>query len=204
MSVSLGEIETLSAKEIRARLGMILMELDGFKDLYEQRVIQHLIPELADLENYHQNLEYHPEGTVYNHYCEAFNTYCDNPQRTEMGAWALLFHDFAKTIVAEWRETEHHHTFHRHEKVGGEIFAEKYRDGPIFFTEKEADTLHWVIRQHTNFYRVARHQKSLAIAHHPAFDLLCEVTKADCMRTNWEFHDERKGYFTALREAFPL
>ncbi len=61
MSVSLGEIETLSAKEIRARLGMILMEPDGFKDLYEQRVIQHLIPELADLENYHQNLEYHPE-----------------------------------------------------------------------------------------------------------------------------------------------
>ena len=105
MSVSLREIVTMSAKEIRARLGTILMQPDGFKDLYEQGVGQHLIPELADLENYHQNLEYHPEGTVYNHYCEAFNTYCDNPQRTEMGAWALLFHDFAKTIVAEWRET---------------------------------------------------------------------------------------------------
>ncbi len=193
------DVKASTPLEVRERVGNLLTQKEGFNYLYEIGVIQYLIPELSHLEDYHHNLEYHPEGSLYNHYCEVFKKYCENPSKTELGAWAVLFHDVAKTVVAEWRQDKGHHTFYLHEKVGGEIFQEKYFNGVIYFNEIEAEAIKWVIRQHRNFYKVARKQKSLDLVNHPDYDLLLEVTKADSMGANSEFYQERLNYFKNLQ-----
>jgi poly(A) polymerase len=197
------EVQTATPQQVRNRIGPILMQREGFHYLYEEGVIQYLIPELSDLEDYHHNANYHPEGSLYNHYCLAIDTYCAVENRTELGAWALLFHDVAKSVVAEWKPKEEFHTYILHEKVGSELFNEKYRNGAIHFSSDEADALAWVIKEHNNFCRVAKQKKSLVIVHHPHYELLCEVARADAMEINHDFYLERLEYFAGLKRAFP-
>ncbi len=196
------EIRDSDPVQIRKRIGEILYQREGFHYLYEEGIIQYLIPELNDLEDYHHNAKYHPEGSLYNHYCLAFDTYYESEDRTELGAWALLFHDVAKSVVAEWKP-EGYHSYIMHEKIGSELFHDKYREGVIHFTPEEADAIEWVIKEHNNFCRVVKQKKSLALVHHPNFKLLCETARADAMQVNREFYLERIEYFADLKEQFP-
>jgi hypothetical protein len=196
------DIQTYSPKQVRKIIGDFLVQKEGFQYLYEEGIIQYLIPELSDLNKYLHREEYHPEGSLYEHYSLAFDTYYNNENKTELGAWALLFHDVAKPLTAEWKP-EGYHSFIRHESEGGKLFREHYREGSIYFTPDEADGIEWVIKQHNNFCRVARQKKSLVIVHHPHYELLCEVARADAMDINHSFYQERAEYFTDLRKQFP-
>lgn len=197
------ELKTSTPEKVRKKVGDILFQKEGFHYLYEEGIIQYLIPELSDLESYQHNPKYHPEGSLYNHYCVAFDTYYDSKDKTELGAWALLFHDVAKTVVADWKPEVGYHSYIMHEKVGSELFKDKYRDGIISFSEEEADAIEWVIKEHNNFCRVAKEKKSLALIHHPDFKLLCEVAQADAMRVNRDFYLSRIEYFSMMKSKFP-
>ncbi len=196
------DMQTHSPKQVRKRIGAFLIQKQGFQYLYAEGIIQHLIPELSDLDKYHHRKEYHPEGSLYAHYSLAFDTYYTNENRTELGAWALLFHDIAKPLTSEWKP-EGYHSFIRHESEGGKLFREHYREGSIYFTPDEADGSEWVIKEHNNFCRVARQKKSLVIVHHPHYELLCEVARADAMEINHDFYLERLEYFAGMKRAFP-
>ena len=196
------EMKTATPEQVRKRISPILMQREGFHYLYEEGIIQYLIPELSELETYHHNSKYHPEGSLYNHYSLAFDKYYSDENRTELGAWALLFHDVAKSLTAVWKP-EGYHSFIRHESEGGKLFKKYYRTSPIYFSEDECDAIEWVIKEHNNFCRVAKQKKSLAIVHHPNFKLLCEVARADAMAINHEFYLERVKYFADLKIEFP-
>tara|TARA_R110001583_G_scaffold46195_9_gene145230 strand:- start:259 stop:897 length:639 start_codon:yes stop_codon:yes gene_type:complete len=196
------DMKTATPEQVRKRISPLLMQREGFHYLYEEGIIQYLIPELSDLESYQHNDKYHPEGSLYNHYALAFDKYYSNEDRTELGAWALLFHDVAKPLTAEWKP-EGYHSFIRHESEGGKLFNKNYRNGVIYFSSDESDAIEWVIRQHNNFCQVAKQKKSLALVHHPYYNLLCEVAQADAMMVNHDFYLERLEYFATLKLKFP-
>ena len=55
-------------------VSLILQTKGGFRELYEQGVIQKLLPELDGIEQYLHSPKYHPEGNLLEHYCLAFDT----------------------------------------------------------------------------------------------------------------------------------
>ena len=141
-------ISSLSKSRLRDELGKVLMQPDGFKLLMEYGIIPAIIPELRYTHKYMHSLKYHPEGSLYNHYIEAFKTFNDNLNKTELGAWALLFHDIAKPTTAKWNGS--YHTFIGHDKVGKDIILNNYnyQEGPIQFTKKELKAIAWVTDNH--------------------------------------------------------
>ena len=107
--------------------------------LMETGILPILMPEFRNMKDYHHKLDYHPEDTLYNHYIEAFKKFTTIENRSELGAWALLFHDIAKPQTAEWNEEEGYHTFYGHNKQGAQLVLDNYNntDGPFEFSKKE-------------------------------------------------------------------
>ena len=157
-------------------------------------------PEYDNMDELFHNQQYHPEGdgSLKAHMIAAFekwknisnagfgcNTYFSGilEKESTVGFWALVFHDIGKQACAEWRLGDWDRgfcSFIGHESVGADIFVEKYSDlNPV--VSRYADEIEWVIRQHTNFWQVGKHGKSLAIAKHPAFLTLAQVCLADKM-----------------------
>jgi hypothetical protein len=166
-------------------VSLILQTKGGFRELYEQGVIQKLLPELDGIEQYLHSPKYHPEGNLLEHYCLAFDTlaklmkdYVIDEHTTHVVVWSLLFHDIGKPDCAKLNEEENFHSFIKHESRGGDIFAMLYAD---MMKDYNPSTIEWIIRQHTNYWNIKKHGKSLAMANHEAFELLSLVCQADKM-----------------------
>ena len=54
------DMKTATPEQVRKRISPLLMQREGFHYLYEEGIIQYLIPELSDLESYQHNNKYHP------------------------------------------------------------------------------------------------------------------------------------------------
>ena len=169
------------------QISLALQTQGGFRDLYEQGVIQKLIPELDGIEQYLHSPKYHPEGNLLEHYCLAFDTLAEllsfhlypiDAPTTHTVVWSLLFHDIGKPDCAKLNEEENFHSFIKHESKGGDIFAMLYAD---MMKDYNPSTIEWIIRQHTNYWNIKKHGKSLAMANHEAFELLSLVCQADKM-----------------------
>ena len=157
----------------------------GFRDLYEQGIVQELIPELDGIEQYLHSPKYHPEGNLLEHYCLAFDTLVElmkdciiDEHTKQVIVWSLLFHDIGKPECAKLNEEENFHSFIKHESTGGDIFAMHYGE---MMKNYKPSTIEWIIRQHTNYWNIKKHGKSLAMANHEAFELLSLVCQADKM-----------------------
>ncbi|SVB21553.1 uncharacterized protein METZ01_LOCUS174407 [marine metagenome] len=166
-------------------VSLILQTKGGFRELYEQGVIQKLLPELDGIEQYLHSPKYHPEGNLLEHYCLAFDTlaklmkdYVIDEHTTNVVVWSLLFHDIGKPDCAKLNEEENFHSFIKHESRGGDIFAMLYAD---MMKDYSPTKIEWIIRQHTNYWNIKKHGKSLAMANHEAFELLSLVCQADKM-----------------------
>jgi len=180
-------IPTLSARRLRDEIGKVLFYPEGFTILMETGVLPTLMPEFRDLKQYEHNLQYHPEGNVYNHYIKAFRTWTKLPTRTELGGWALLFHDVAKPETAEWKGQ--FHTYYGHDKVGEQIILERYNNetGPFEFSRKELKSLGWTTRYHLmKFWEMKKPLKVAEMGNSEHFPLLLEVVYGDSMGD----HDE--------------
>lgn len=172
----------------------------------EDITLNHFLEDLENIEEFSNSRElfhsraYHPEGdgSLYAHMVEVFNTWVQNPLRTLLGYYGILFHDIGKQECAEWKgDDKGFHSFIKHESVGVRIFMEKYSDMNPFVSENK-DGIAWVIAQHTNFWNVKKHGKSLAIATHPRLHTLHEVCKADKMGFKDEECMDRYCYFLQL------
>jgi len=166
-------------------VSLILQTKGGFRELYEQGVIQKLLPELDGIEQYLHSPKYHPEGNLLEHYCLAFDTlaklmkdYVIDEHTTNVVVWSLLFHDIGKPDCAKLNEEENFHSFIKHESRGGDIFAMLYAD---MMKDYSPTKIEWIIRQHTNYWNIKKHGKSLAMANNEAFELLSLVCQADKM-----------------------
>jgi len=159
-------------------------------------------PEFDNMDELIHSRVYHPEGdgSLHAHMIAAFEKWKENPERTTVGFWALVFHDIGKQACAVEKPTWGCHSFIKHESVGADIFADKYSDlNPI--VDSYSDMIEWVIRQHTNFWQIKKHGKAEAIAKHQAFPLLAEVCLADKMGFKDDEWAERMVFFASKRKA---
>ena len=177
-------VTTLSGRRLRDEIGKVLVEPNGYQMLMETGILPALMPEFRGMESYHHKLDYHPEDTLYNHYIEAFKKFTTIPNRTEMGAWALLFHDIAKPQTADWNETEGYHTFYGHDKQGGKLVLENYnnQNGPFEFSKKELQAIAWTTDNHLGrFWEMKKPMKVAAMRNNENYPLLVEVVTGDTM-----------------------
>ena len=177
-------VTTLSGRRLRDEIGKVLVEPNGYQMLMETGILPALMPEFRGMESYHHKLDYHPEDPLYNHYIEAFKKFTTIPNRTEMGAWALLFHDIAKPQTADWNETEGYHTFYGHDKQGGKLVLENYnnQNGPFEFSKKELQAIAWTTDNHLGrFWEMKKPMKVAAMRNNENYPLLVEVVTGDTM-----------------------
>ena len=177
-------ILTLSSPRLRIEIGKVLVEPNGFQMLMETGILPILMPEFRNMKDYHHKLDYHPEDTLYNHYIEAFKKFTTIKNRSEMGAWALLFHDIAKPQTAEWNEEGGYHTFYGHDKQGAKLVLDNYNNtvGPFEFSKKELQAIAWTTDNHLGkFWDMQKPMKISAIRNDERFPLLVEVVTGDTM-----------------------
>ena len=192
-------VKTLSKSRLRLEIEKVLVQPNGFKMLMDLNIIPTIIPEMRNIKDYVHSLKYHTEGNLYNHYIEAFKLFNDNPNKTELGAWALLFHDIAKPTTAKWNGS--YHTFIGHDKVGSQIVLDNYnyQKGPIQFNKKELTAIAWVTKNHlAPFWNMTNKLKVAKLANNPNFSLLVEVAKADAMGLNDDLFQSRLDYFEEI------
>ena len=177
-------VSTLSGRRLRDEIGKVLVEPNGYKLLMETGILPVLMPEFRGMEQYHHKLDYHPEDTLYNHYIEAFKKFTTIPNRTELGSWALLFHDIAKPQTADWNEEGGYHTFYGHDKQGGQLVLENYnnQNGPFEFSKKELQAIAWTTDNHLGrFWEMKKPMKVAAMRNNENYPLLVEVVTGDTM-----------------------
>jgi len=175
-------VKTLSSRRLRDEIGQCLYYPNGYRLLMETGILPILMPELKGIKKYQHNLIYHPEGNLYNHYIECFNTWTKLENRTELGGWGLLFHDIAKPVTADWNGEVH--TFHKHDTVGEKLILEKYNNekGPFEFSKNELRTLAWTTKMHLGkFWRMKRVKKVADMGNNSGYPLLLEVIFGDSM-----------------------
>ena len=225
---NLSWIERISPPRMRDEMGKVLMQKGGFQELYALGVIPLLMPELRDIKDLEHNPAYHPEGSVFGHYCAMFDRLGDAvkesppaptpiyfPQfghRTAGGgasdiiAWALLFHDIGKKATAEASTKGDFFSFHAHESVGASIFRENYGSGktasPYEFSRKESEAITWTTLFHLGkFWDTKKFAKVQKMVMSPYFDLLCSVAYFDTsMRIKGERFGERMEYLLDTKE----
>jgi len=177
-------VNDLSSKRRRDEIGKALVYPNGFTLLMESGILPTLMPEFRNMKDYHHKLDYHPEDTLYNHYIEAFNKFTTIPNRTELGAWALLFHDIAKPQTAEWNEEGGYHTFYGHDKQGSKLVLENYNNtnGPFEFSKKELQAIAWTTDNHLGrFWEMKKPIKVANLRNNENYPLLVEVVTGDTM-----------------------
>jgi len=177
-------VNDLSSKRRRDEIGKVLYYPNGFTLLMESGILPTLMPEFRNMKDYHHKLDYHPEGTLYNHYIEAFNKFTTIPNRTELGGWALLFHDIAKPMTAQWNEEGNYHTFYGHDKKGAKLVLENYNNtnGPFEFSKKELQKIAWTTDNHLGrFWEMKKPMKVAAMRNNENFPLLVQVVTGDTM-----------------------
>ena len=194
---------SLNTKEFAAEL----LSKGGFRRLYVQGEIQLRVPELTEIEQYLHSPKYHPEGSLLEHYCRAFDTLIDildgarvDMATKHMAMWGLLFHDIGKPACAKLNEETGFHSYIRHESVGGDIFRDNY-SVELVVQDEDPEIIEWIIREHTNYWNIMKHGKSLAMANHPAFYLLSLVCQADKMGFDHEglpSNEERLAHFAEV------
>ena len=176
-------VTELSGRRLRDEIGKVIYEPNGYQVLMETGILPILMPEFRGMKDYHHKLDYHPEDTLYNHYIEAFKTFTELPNRSELGAWALLFHDIAKPQTAEWSE-EGYHTFYGHDKQGGLLVLENYnnQNGPFEFSKKELQSIAWTTDNHLGkFWEMKKPTKVAKMRNDDNYPLLVEVVTGDTM-----------------------
>ena len=177
-------VNDLSSKRRREEIGKVLYYPNGFTLLMESGIMPTLMPEFRNMKDYHHKLDYHPEGTLYNHYIEAFKKFTTIPNRTELGGWALLFHDIAKPQTAVWDEEGKYHTFYGHDKQGSQIVLENYNNtsGPFEFSKKELQKIAWTTDNHLGkFWDMKKPMKVATMRNNENFPLLVQVVTGDTM-----------------------
>ncbi len=221
-------VERISPPRLRDEMGKVLMQKGGFQELYEIGMLPLLFPELRAIKSLEHNPTYHPEGSVYGHYCAIFDRLGDavnnSPpaptpiyfprfgNRTAGGgasdilAWALLFHDIGKKATAEASTKGDWFSFHAHESVGATLFKDNYGSKAahsiLEFSRKESEAITWVTLFHLGkFWDSKKFKKVAAMVTDPDFDLLCSVAYFDSsMRIKGEWFDERMEYLREIQE----
>lgn len=171
------------------------MILEEWRDSGE---LMNLIPELAIMDEYVHNPEYHPEGCTEDSYGTALDhviecvRIADNMRLSANEKICVLFHDIGKAITgSNYTKERPYHNFYGHEGAGKKIMfcIAKRMEIPQY----EVDRLIFCIRNHMNAHRltIMRPGKVQNIVLSPWWDDLKLVAWCDDASREEKFDMER-------------
>jgi poly(A) polymerase len=137
-----------------------------------------VLPELVPAITCEQSLEFHPEGSVYNHIRLMLQHL--PPDADPSLPWAALLHDIAKPATASTSPDGGIH-FYGHERIGAEMagrILERLR-----FPRQQIEDIVQTVRCHMQFKDVLQMRKATLrrLLMRPTFPLEIELHKLDCL-----------------------
>lgn len=147
---------------------------DAFSEMDKAGILDYVLPELVKLKGVKQPEKYHKEGDVFTHTILSLKALPDKvvPEL----AWATLLHDIGKPDTYKVAERIR---FDGHAELGEEIVDKIARR--LKFSTSLRENVKWLVKHHMTTGNVLKmtpsHQASFV--HHPLFDELVELLRAD-------------------------
>ncbi len=195
------KIRSISTERIRDELIKLFAPPHascGLELLNESGLLDQVLPEIAATRTCEQSLDFHPEGSVFNHLLLMLRHL---PEGSDPSlAWSVLLHDVAKPVTASRDRTSGSITFYGHERVGAEMAAailERLR-----FPRKQIDDIVKAVRCHMQFKDVPQMRKATLrrLLLRPTFPLELELHRLDCIGS----HGQLDIYELLLHQAAEL
>jgi len=128
----------------------------GLRLLRETDVLTVVLPEIAATIGCEQPPEFHPEGDVFNHVCQALDALPEGAP--DSLAWSALLHDVAKPVTATRNPATGRIQFLGHEVVGAEMAEAILRR--LRFPAKQIAEIVTAVRHHMQFKDVPKMRQS--------------------------------------------
>ncbi len=186
------KITQVSQERIRDELVKIISQQNpgaGLKLLSESGLLKHILPEIEEMHGVEQPPEFHPEGDVFIHTCLVLDKLYENTGGTVSPELALgaLLHDVGKPPTFSVSDRIR---FNAHDRVGADMSRSISKR--LKLSNKQADTIYELIREHLKFKDVFKMRKStlkrfIGMAE---FDLHLELHLADCQAS----HGSKEAY----------
>jgi poly(A) polymerase len=176
------QIQTVSAERIRDELTKLWRPpyaARGLMLLQESGLLEPVLPEIAATWTCEQSPEFHPEGTVFQHYLRMLGQMPANADASL--PWLALLHDVAKPRTRSTDPVTGEIHFYGHDKVGAEM-AEALLVR-LRFPRKQMEEIVTGVRYHMQLKDAARMRKATLrrLLMRPTFDLELELHRLDCL-----------------------
>ncbi len=176
------KIKTISAERVRDELIKLFAPphaARGLELLHESGLLEHVLPELAATVHCEQSLDYHPEGSVFNHLRLMLGQLPADAD--PLLPWAVLMHDVAKPLTASRDEKTGSIHFYEHEKIGADL-AEQIM-GRLRFPNRQIESVAAVVRHHMQFKDALKMRKSTLrrLLMRETFPLELALHRLDCL-----------------------
>ncbi len=182
LKANASKIKTISAERIREELIKLFRPphaARGLELLRDSGLLEHVLPEIAATVYCEQSLDYHPEGSVFEHLCLMLKHL---PTDADPALpWAVLLHDVAKPVTSSRDAKTGSIHFYEHEKIGAnlaETILERLR-----FPRKQIEAIVEAVRFHMQFKDAPQMRKSTLrrLLMRETFPLELELHRLDCL-----------------------
>jgi tRNA nucleotidyltransferase/poly(A) polymerase len=176
------KIHAISAERIRDELIKLFSPPHasrGLDLLRQSGLLEQVLPEIAATITCAQSLDFHPEGTVFNHLLLMLKHL---PADADPSLpWSVLFHDVAKPLTASRDPQTGSIHFYEHELIGADMaqtILERLR-----FPRNQIDDIVTAVRCHMQFKDVLEMRKSTLrrLLMRPTFPLELQLHRLDCV-----------------------
>jgi poly(A) polymerase len=195
------KIKLISAERIREELLKLFQPSHAARGLVLLRdsgLLEHIWPELAATITCGQSVDFHPEGTVFEHIKLMLEKLPTNSN--ELLSWTVLLHDIAKPVTAEKDLQTGSIHFYGHEKIGAEMARTILNR--LRFPKKQIDEIVACVLHHMQFKDVKQMRKSTLrrLLLRETFPLELELHKLDCLGS----HGDLELYDFLIEQAEEL
>jgi poly(A) polymerase len=184
------KIKSISAERIRDELIKLFEPPEGgtpngtraargLELLRESGLLEQILPELAATIHCEQSLDFHPEGSVFNHLLLMFKQM--RADADPLLPWAVLMHDIAKPLTASRDANTGSIHFYEHEKIGATM-TEKILER-LRFPRKQIEAVAATVRHHMQFKDALKMRKSTLrrLLMRETFPLEMALHRLDCL-----------------------
>jgi len=194
------DIEKVSAERVRDELVHILVSdnpADGIRKMDDYGLLEHILPEVKDMQGVEQPEKFHPEGDVFEHTMIMLEMMKKKYKKAPELALAVLLHDVGKPPTFEIKDRIR---FNNHAPVGRDMAEQILKR--LRFPNSTVKTVTSLVGDHLKFIEVKnmRPARLMRFIRQDDFDLHLELHWLDCKAS----HGDLENYFFCkekLKEA---